>query len=312
MAFALKEHCDGRFALQSSAMKHLFPSVCALLGDKDEKVVANAIRSINHISYFVYHPEYLSEIEDKSSAALDVYCSLLSDLSSKIKFALEDAAGEIPMELTWKQRNGAKKHAWGSCTTLGMLLSFSNILPFIDVTLNESSLSSLFRCIQLSNIINEKIVAAAIKALVNLPITMWHHLSCKCDSVGRGLATCFDFLYEKKTTASNRDGVESLAHVLLISARRADFCNLFLIQDCVPFSVEYFYQWLVRHNTEPGVLKEIAAAVSSQKVEHILDVSVVHMFLSRTIQQNRRQSSPCKLNVAALSIDEYDEEGDEL
>jgi len=311
-ALALKERCHERSAPQFPSMKHLFPSVCACLGDKDEKVVANAIRSISHIAYFVYCPEYFSEIENSTLAALHVYRSLLSDLSEIIKFALEDAAGEIPRELTWKQRNGAKKHAWGSCTTLGMLLSFSNLLPYIDDSLAESALSSLFRCIQLSNVINEKIVAAAIKALEKLPITLWHHLSCKCDSIGRGLATCFGFLQERKSKTPHNHDVESLANLLLISAKRTDFCSLFLIRESVPFSVEYFYQWLVTHDIEAGVLEEIADAVSSQKVEQILDVSVVQMFLSRTIQQNRRQGSPCKVKIASVPLDGNDEEGDEL
>ena len=100
--------------------------------------------------------------------------------------------------------------------------------------------------------------------------------------------------------------------MLLASAKKSDFCTLFLIQDNVPFSVEYFYQWVVTHDVDAGVLEEIAAAVSSQEVEQTLDVSVVQMFMSRTIQQHRHDSSPSKSNVASLPLDENDEEGDEL
>lgn len=129
---------------------------------------------------------------------------MLSRLSAKINFALDDAVGKSPSGLTWKKRNGAKKHAWGSCTTLGTLLSFSNLFPYLDVSLMESALSSLFRCIQLSDAVNEKItsaanekiIAAAISALAGLPMELWEHLSCKCDSIGRGLATCVGFLSE--------------------------------------------------------------------------------------------------------------------
>lgn len=87
---------------------------------------------------------------------------------------------------------------------------------------------------------------------------------------------------------------------------------MFLIQESVPFSVEYFYQWLVTNDIEADVLEEVADAVSSQSVAQVLDVSVAHMFLSRTIQQNRRHGSPCKANPTSLEFMEIDEEGDEL
>ncbi|KAL7537769.1 hypothetical protein ACHAXR_008053 [Thalassiosira sp. AJA248-18] len=330
-ALALKGRYHARQGPPFASMKRLFPSVCECLGDKDEKVVANAIRTISHMAYFVF---------DDTSATLDVYRSLLSDLSAKIKLALDDATGETCKELTWKQRNGAKKHAWGSCTTIGTLLSFSNMLPYMEDSHVEPALSSLFRCIQISNVISEKIVAAAIKALASLPATLWHHLSGKCDSIGCGLATCFGFLHEVsfvdpymvwfcafqqsashyqffferkgKSMASYHHDVGSLVNLLLGSAKKKDFCTLFLIQEKIPFSVEYFYQWMVTHDIESGILEEIAAAVSSPEVQQILDVSVVQMFLSRTIQQNRRQGSPCKVNVASLAFDENDEDGDEL
>ncbi|KAL9191253.1 hypothetical protein ACHAXT_000959 [Thalassiosira profunda] len=304
-ALALKERYPKPAPLYHS-MQEMFRPICTCLLDKDEKVAANAIRSISHVAYFVYHPDL-----DIDSDAQDVYTSLLSALSDKVHFALDDAVGKSPRELTWKQRNGAKKHAWGSCTTLGMLLGCTKMYPGFDGAVAESVMSSLFRCIELSSVINEKIAAAATNALVGLPIALWQHLSSRCNSIGRGLATCFGFLGETKSVASLRADVEALAKMLLASAKKADFCTLFLIQDRVPFSVEYFYQWLVANDAEAGVLEEIAAAVSSPEVEQVLDVSVVQMFLSRSVK-HRREGSPCKSDDAPLSPDGDDEEGDEL
>ena len=253
------------------------------------------------------------------TVAIDTYSTLLSKLSSKVNFALDDALGETPSGLTWKQRNGAKKQSWGSCTTIGTLLSFNYVLPLLEDSLLESTLSSLFRCIQLSNIINEKISAAAVDALSGLPIELWQHLSCKCDSIGCGLATCFCFLDEaqqRKTKTTYYEDVESLANLLLVQAKKNDFCILFLMQERIPFSIEYFYQWLVTHDTKGIVFEEIAAAVSSQEVAQIVDVSVAQMFLSRRIQQHRNQDSPCKVTEnVSLPLDENsdgEEEEDEL
>jgi len=106
------------------------------------------------------------------------------------------------------------------------------------------------------------------------------------------------------------DDVENLANLLLVAGKRTDFCNLFLIFESVSFSIEFFYQWLVSHDINVDILKEITESISSKEVEQILDVSVVQMFTSRTIQQQQRQGLPFKANVTSLPSD-YEEE-DEL
>ncbi|KAL3777946.1 hypothetical protein ACHAW5_008349 [Stephanodiscus triporus] len=316
IALALKKEYMENSSPTFPMKKSLFLSVCGCIDDDDEKVVANAIRSISHVSYFVYHPQCSKDIETSdSSSVIDVFKNLVTKLIAKINFALDDAVGDSPRGLTWKQRNGAKKQSWGSCATLGTMLSFSNILPHLDYTLLESALSSLFRCIQLSNLINDKISAAAINALLGLPIALWEYLSCECDCIGRGLATFFGYIEERNTTtACHRRDVESLANSLLVRARAADFRRLFLIRDSVPFSVEFFYRWLVARDVETGILEEIAAAVSGSEVAEILDVSLAQMFLSRAVQRNQRHGPPREGfdRIALAPPDEGDDEGDEL
>ena len=96
-------------------------------------------------------------------------------------------------------------------------------------------------------------------------------------------------------------------------AREADFRELFFIRDSVPFSIEFFYQWLVARDVETGILREIAAAVSGAEVAEILDVSVAQMFLSRAIQRHQRRGLTCKgVDAAFASPDKGDEEDDEL
>jgi hypothetical protein len=119
---------------------------------------------------------------------------------------------------------------------------------------------------------------------------------------------------KKNTQTSNHyHDVESLANSLLVRAREADFRRLFLILDSVPFSIEFFYRWLVARDVETGILREIAAAVSVVEVAEILDVSFAQMFLSRAIQRHQRRGLPCKgVDAALASPDKGDEEDDEL
>ena len=139
----------------------------------------------------MYSPSYFS-ITD--SDALVQFKDLLDKLSAKVNSSLDDAVCGPTTGLTWKQRSGAKKQTRGSCITLGVLLSYLNILQNVDDETLEISLSSLFRCIQLSGQVDDKIVAAAISSLLGLPTALWQHISCKCDSIGRGLATMFHYL----------------------------------------------------------------------------------------------------------------------
>ena len=118
-----------------------------------------------------------------------------------------------------------------------------------------------------------------------------------------------DFLslnQEKSRTQSHNLKIECLAISLLDLATETDLCQLFLIgEESIPFSIVYFYQWLVAHDVKLNIYETIAAAVSSDSVSRILDVSVVQMFLSRTIRQ---QHSPRKVaDVDPTTLDEGDE-----
>jgi hypothetical protein len=286
-----------------AVMKRSFVLANECFSDKDEKVVANAIRSISHTAYFVYDPKFSSANESHDTLlSIDMFRSLIAKLSAKVYFALDDAVGESPKGLTWRQRKGATKQSWGSCTTLGVLLSFTNILPHLDYTLLDSAMSGLFRCVQLSNLVNEKVSAAAVKTLLGMPVALWQFISCKCDCIGLGLATLYGRLDERYMKTPHYHEVEKLATVLLVQARDGDFRRMFLFLDIIHFSVEYFYHWLVARNIDACILREVAAAVISVDVAEILDVSLAHMFLSRANQRHEVTT-----HVSRDGIDEDDE-----
>lgn len=88
---------------------------------------------------------------------------------------------------------------------------------------------------------------------------------------------------------------------------------MILLRESIPFSIDFFYQWLVTHGTDSIVVEQAAAAVSSHEVAQILDVSVVQMFLSRTIQQKQQQlGSPRRDKEHSLLPSENEEDDDEL
>jgi hypothetical protein len=111
-----------------------------------------------------------------------------------VKRAVDDVTEGPSTQLTWNQRSNIKKHAWGSCSTIGVLLSFSNAVQELDSIFIESILLQLFRCVQVSNEIHDKIASAAVHSLVTLPNSFWHELPDDCSSIGFGLACCFCYL----------------------------------------------------------------------------------------------------------------------
>ena len=285
-SLALKDRCA------FLSMHRILPLVYACIDDKDDKVVGNAIRTIGHVSYFVYTPEFLSNEGVSVSDDLKLYASLLSNLTAKIHDVLCDATGEKPRALTWKQRNSAKKHAWGAATTIGMLLGHSHLLSHFDDSLVESAMLQLFRCIQLHAFVNEKIFAAAVNAMRALPGSLWQYLATKkSDIVACGLATFFNFLElpQKKAASSYQSSVERLANALILIANRRDFCQIFLLRESLPFSIDFFYQWMVSYGVQHSTLEEVVDAVTSQEVEHVIDVSDIQIFLSRTAQTINQQ-----------------------
>lgn len=95
--------------------------------------------------------------------------------------------------------------------------------------------------------------------------------------------------------------------MLLSSAKSKDFCRLLLLRDDIPFSVDYFYQWLVTNNINAEVIEEIAIAAQSKEVQNHIDVSMVQMFMSRTLQTKDQASLRKSSLIDSINDDECDE-----
>lgn len=98
---------------------------------------------------------------------------------------------------------------------------------------------------------------------------------------------------------------------LLMGANANNFCDAFILRETIPFSVDFFYQWLVSCDLEiiPRVMKEVSIAVQIEGMQKFIDVSSVQMFLSRTAQQAKEKTSDQKCVVStAKDIEEDDDE----
>eukprot|EP00985_Skeletonema_marinoi_P015821 scaffold8276_cov83-Skeletonema_marinoi.AAC.1 len=62
---------------------------------------------------------------------------------------------------------------------------------------------------------------------------------------------------------------------------------MFLLRESLPFSIDFFYQWLISCDVQSSTLEQVVDAVTSQEVEHVIDVTDIQIFLSRTAQHNQ-------------------------
>ena len=100
-----------------------------------------------------------------------------------------------------------------------------------------------------------------------------------------------------------RIDVERLANALILIAKKSDFCQLFLLRESLPFSIDFFYQWLISHNIQSSTIEEVVDAVTSQEMELVIDVPDIQIFLSRTAQYNQQVHD----NAMQATSDEEDE-----
>ena len=261
-------------------------------------MLANAIRTIGHLSRHIHGHEQCSA-DDPSGSASQLQ-RLIVILTCKVNGSLNCEG------LSWKRRKGIQKLAWGSANTLGELLGFDIILR-LNVEVVSSAVASLLKCIDHSRSINEKVITASVQALVKLPATVWRHLSRKCNTVANGLATCFSYLHDS-TSAPHQHDMEVITNTLLIASRKEDFSRLFGPNDS-SFPALFMYNWIVKFDVGPAVLQEIAASVGEKQSELVIDVSVAQMFLSRA-EQSRLQSGSTDSHLPPF--DEANEEEDEL
>lgn len=96
----------------------------------------------------------------------------------------------------------------------------------------------------------------------------------------------------KESQSPYHEEVQTLITILLNVASSKDFCQAFTLSESITFSVGFVYKWLVTNSISPEIMEKITAAVQDKELQHIMDVSIVQMFISRTTHQGREKNTP--------------------
>jgi hypothetical protein len=128
------------------------------------------------------------------------------DASSLFRLVVESLSGKVANALmvastgkntlSWKERSVSKKHGWGACNSLGLLLQSSEARKEANAEACLAALHALVECVERFWSLNEKIAVGAMSALGALEPTLLSEVAGRSGLIGSALAICAAHLYE--------------------------------------------------------------------------------------------------------------------
>lgn len=292
--------------IDTLSLYEIHKAILSSFGDTNDKVVKNAIRSVGHTSNLLS----LSLRHESTDEHVSLLCGLLVEtieaLTSKLWKTLHVALNEEQKAgMTWKERSAAKKHGWGACHSLGLVFEGLWLSLFEDS--NELAMACskavqcLVRCPCHHDVLNEKVVLAAMAAICQLPIEFLIQNDAHESVLGNTLKTSILILESgsnnrRVTLKVTKQNEQFLLH-LLNSASIAD-ATIVLDDDRVTTqTLECLYSWMVEvHRLER--LSARAFEVFALALQHrSASVAFEQKFTSRALQK-RKQETMGKANAA--------------
>ncbi|KAG7342230.1 heat repeat-containing protein [Nitzschia inconspicua] len=296
--FALGNLAD---SVRASETYHVLDEeiVCAIvqlvieaLNDRNDKVVGNAIRCVGHAGFVV--------LKQKSSSAFGLARQILERLTEKLSHSLSASLNkEANVVLTWKQRSTAKKHGWGACYSLGMILA---AIPH-DCSDDENSIivgcahafQTLSLCLQHHTCLNLKFVLAAMDAICKISPTAMVLLSSNQRIIGAALSNSIELLSLSMDDKDNNRSVDfrklaqrnaCLLRHLLRSSSNADARYVLLEERISSREMNNLYKWMVEQTNDDVDARsyEIFALGLSSISRWSDDISLEQRFASRALQ----------------------------
>jgi hypothetical protein len=283
----------------NSSLPMLCTSVHKCLEDKNDKVVGNAIRTSGHLL------SLLRSSGDEGSIHMSdaLYRCTVVTLTQKLNLALDIAEGKAT-NMSWKQRSIAKKHSWGSCHTLGVLLPCASSEKEPNRKLFLAAISQMIRCIQLARSLSEKVTAAAAAALKQTPMDMWREFSGATTIIADGLVACLILVYEeakgvraKRLSPPIRNDVQDLLNLFLAISSADDAISSFSNEAISPGILDFLYSWMVDKGSKSSSFDSIATALTSNDRAGEFEVSIEQRFSSRARHERRREGASPDINA---------------
>ncbi len=285
--------------IETSNLYEIHKVILHSFSDTNDKVVKNAIRSVGHTS------NLLALFLHRESSDKQLSCGLLAEtiqsLTSKLWKTLYVALNEEQKAaMTWKERSVAKKHGWGACHSLGLVFEGLWLSLFEDsnelATACLEAVRCLLRCPCHHDILNEKVVLAAMAAICHLPSRFLSNIESQEAVLGNALKTSILILEsgiknERVATKVTTQNDPFLLH-LLNSASIAD-ATIALADDRITAqTLESLYSWMVevpRLEKLTARAFEVFALALQQPGRWSANVAFEQKFTSRALQKQKKE-----------------------
>ncbi|KAG7363403.1 heat repeat-containing protein [Nitzschia inconspicua] len=308
--------CETYHLLDEEIVCAIVQLVVEALNDRNDKVVGNAIRCVGHAGFVV--------LKQKSSSAYRLAREILERLTEKLSRSLSASLDkESNVVLTWKQRSTAKKHGWGTCYSLGMILGAishdcSDENSMIAGCAHAFQMLSL--CLQHHACLNLKFVLAAMDAMCKISPTTMVLLSSNQRLIGAALCNSIELLSLSMDDKDINRCVDfrklaqrnaCLLRHLLRSSSNADARYVLLEEEISSREMNNLYKWMVEQTIEDVDARsyEIFALGLSSLSRWSDDISLEQRFASRALQMCKCLDDTGRF---AEAIDARIEEIDEL
>ena len=297
----------------NSSLLALSALVRNCLEDNNDKVVGNAIRTQGHLLNLL---QSTSNVEEGNHVLMPstLYRDTVFILTKKLDLALDIAEGKA-IDMSWKQRSFAKKHAWGACHTLGILLHNATSGNVSNRKLFLLPISQMIHCIQISERLNEKVTAAAAAALKQIPMDVWTEFSGMTTIISDGLVACLVVVYKEtkgvratKLSPPVRNDIQDLLDLFLAISSADDVISSFSDETISPGILDFLYSWMVDKGSKSSSFDSIATALTSKDRVGEFEVSIEQRFSSRARHERRREKTTIKSYTSTENNDSDEED----
>lgn len=279
------------------------------LGDKDDKVVGNSIRSLGHAGNLFVRCTLSESHKGDISTSICLLVQIVDNFAGRISVALDVAMDtKSKSSLTWKQRSAAKKHGWGACHSMGLIFQAINVeIVQTEVGLASScsnALKQLVLCCTNHDKLNEKVVLGAMAAIGSVPRPVLAELGRETGLVGDALTSSVALLRDslmseighslnlKESRSSTRDdrltkqNQQLLCH-LLGSASINDAYRTLTDDGITSRAMNMLYTWMVSQQDalDGDAFVIFALALQRPGLSSSDDVTLEQKFTSRAVQR---------------------------
>jgi hypothetical protein len=273
--------------LDMATLSRLVLKVRGCMDDPDDKVTANAIRSVAHATCLMLRGDYHLALKGTGVEPEVFLSDVLNALAERVRLSLLLARGGESQK-SWKQRSAVKKHGWGAANSLATLFSDLGVVSEDMVKVYQKVVATLVECVEALSIVHEKVAISCMAALCSLKPRSFSRISGRQGLVGRTVIACLVHYVDRESRDTNKKVARELDLLLLHLLQSSSIADASLVLESERISachLDFLYQWMAEKECSTHVFDCFAIAMLKPGVN--VDVQLEQGFASRSVCQGQ-------------------------